>query len=564
MHRIYSVLLFLLSFSTFGQKIFHLNFVNENHVKFVKNPTTSFKDSISVLNYVRDLQSSAIQKGYLLASVDQLTFSKSIATLDFFLGQRFEQANITLDLEEIDFIRKHSNLNERFISQLDFTPKSLAGALKSVQSAYLNNGYPFVRMQFVNVLIEGTRMSANLEIDRGQLYLWEQIHVKGDSTIALNYVSSLLGIKSGDLYDEGLLKKITGKIKQVSFLKEIKPHELLFTKTGVELYVYIKSNPVSSVNGVIGLQPNPITQKVSFTGELNLRLLNTLKRGELVDVRWQSIRDQTQSLKARMNYPFLFKTSFGLDGMFDLYKRDTSFIELRSTVGVQYFLSHGSYVKAFYQNIQSNVLSGGKNNPTYAKLGSTSSNNYGLSYVRQSLDYMPNPSKGHQFQITSSAGSRSFQRNDTSEVITSLILKGEVDVEFFIPLAKRHVLRLANHTEFYNTEEIFQNELYRFGGLTSQRGFNEDELIASTLTTSILEYRFLLDQDSHVFAFYDQTWYENNSTVYSNDHPFGFGVGFSFSTNLGVFSISYALGKQLDNPILLSNSKVHFGYIAYF
>lgn len=541
-----------------------MSFANESHVGFVKHPTTSFKDSISLLNYVRNLQASAINKGYILASVDNLTFFKQIATLDFYLGERFENANVTIEQEEMDFIRKHSNLNERFISQLAFTPKVLSSALKSIQKTYLDNGYPFVRLQFVDVVIQGSNMSAGLQIDRGRIYVWEDIHVKGDSTITRNYISSLLGIKVGEVYDESALKKIKGRIKQVPFMKEIKPHEILFTKTGAELYVYIKSNPVSSVNGVVGLQPNPVTQKVSFTGELNLKLLNTLKRGELVDIRWQSIRDQTQSMKVRMNYPFLFKTSFGLDGNFQLYKRDTSFIELRTTAGVQYFMSHGSYVKAFYQNIQSNVLSGGNNNPTYAKLGSTASNNYGLSYVRQSLDYVPNPSSGHQFQVTGSAGTRTFQLSDTSQIVSSLILKGEVSAEFFIPLAKRHVLRVANHTEFYNTEEIFQNELFRFGGLTSQRGFNEDELVASTLSTSTLEYRFLLDQDSHVFAFYDQTWYENSSTTYTNDQPFGFGIGFSFSTNLGVFSISYALGKQLNNPVLLSNSKVHFGYIAYF
>ena len=564
MRKYYLFFVLLLSFTSYAQKTYQLSFVNESHLKFVKHPTTEFKDSLSLLKYVNNLQSSAINKGYLLASVDKLTFSSRIASLDFHLGDRFENANVTMEQEEMDFIRKHSSLNERFISQLAFTPKALSSALKSTQTAYINNGYPFARLQFENIVIQGSNMSVELKVNRGKLYVWEDIHVKGDSTITENYISSLLGIKVGDVYDESILKKIKNRVKQVPFMKEIKPHEILFTKTGAELYVYLKSNPVSSVNGIVGLQPNPITQRVSFTGELNLKLLNALKRGELVDIRWQSIRDQTQSLKARLNYPFLFKTSFGLDGSFDLYKRDTSFIELRTTAGVQYFMSHGSYIKAFYQNIQSNVLSGGKNNPTYAKLGTTSSNNYGLSYARQSLDYLPNPSIGHQFQLTGSAGTRSFQLSDTSEVVSSLILKGEIDAEVFIPLAKRHVLRIANHTEFYNTEEIFQNELFRFGGLTSQRGFNEDELIASTLTTSTLEYRFLLDQDSHVFAFYEQTWYENNSNIYTNDQPFGFGVGFSFATNLGVFSISYALGKQLDNQVLLSNSKVHFGYIAYF
>ena len=419
-------------------------------------------------------------------------------------------------------------------------------------------------LSLANHEFTGSKLKAELAVDRGPYVQWKKIHIKGDSSIALNYISSLTEIKKGDPYDESKLKKISERIQQVPFLQELKPHEILFTKEGAELFIYVENVPVSSVNGIIGFQPNPNSSKLSVTGELNLKLLNVLKHGELLDIRWQSIQDQTQSLKARLNYPFLFKTSFGIDGTFDLYKRDTSFLELESTAGVQYFLNRGSYIKAFYRNTTSNVLSGGQNNPLFNRLGTTRSNNYGLSYFNQRLDYLPNPSKGFRVTLTGSAGLRNSQDSDTSETIRTNVVRALIDVEWFIPLAKRHVIRLANHTESYSAEEVFENEVFRFGGLSSQRGFNEDELFGTTLTTTTIEYRFLLDRNSHVFAFYDQTWYENNSFNYYNDQPFGFGAGFSFSTRLGVFSISYALGKQLDNPILLSNSKVHFGYIAYF
>jgi hemolysin activation/secretion protein len=111
---------------------------------------------------------------------------------------------------------------------------------------------------------------------------------------------------------------------------------------------------------------------------------------------------------------------------------------------------------------------------------------------------------------------------------------------------------------------IYQNELYRFGGQNSLRGFNEDELFASARSVITLEYRFLLDRNSNVFVFYDQAYSENSAIKYSKDQPFGFGTGLSFGTNLGIFSVSYALGSQMQNPILLKNGKIHFGYIAYF
>ncbi|MBU2018324.1 MAG: hypothetical protein KJ941_01650, partial [Bacteroidetes bacterium] len=87
---------------------------------------------------------------------------------------------------------------------------------------------------------------------------------------------------------------------------------------------------------------------------------------------------------------------------------------------------------------------------------------------------------------------------------------------------------------------------------------------ASSVSTTTVEYRFLLDRDSRLFLFYDYTWYENRGQTYFNDQPFGFGGGLAFGTNIGTFSILYALGSQQNNPIELRNGRVHFGYVAYF
>ena len=48
------------------------------------------------------------------------------------------------------------------------------------------------------------------------------------------------------------------------------------------------------------------------------------------------------------------------------------------------------------------------------------------------------------------------------------------------------------------------------------------------------------------------------------DRPFGFGSGMSFETKAGIFSITYALGKQFDNPIKFSSAKIHFGFVNFF
>ena len=77
----------------------------------------------------------------------------------------------------------------------------------------------------------------------------------------------------------------------------------------------------------------------------------------------------------------------------------------------------------------------------------------------------------------------------------------------------------------YHAPSIYQNELYRFGGTNSLRGFNEESIFATTKTILTFEYRFLLDQNSAVFAFFNQGFYENTSLNYVKDMPYGFGFG---------------------------------------
>ena len=189
-------------------------------------------------------------------------------------------------------------------------------------------------------------------------------------------------------------------------------------------------------------------------------------------------------------------------------------------------------------------------------------NQYGLALQHQTIDYLPNPRKGFIWSIEASAGNRSLTKD--SVTAKSLVIGTALQIDWYIPLSKRFVLKTGLNSESYTSDSIQTNELIRFGGNLNQRGFMEDELLATFKSTASIEIRFILDRNSNLFAFYDQTWYERNTKNYSNDAPRGFGAGLRFGTNIGIFSLTYALGKQLNNPLLFRDSKIHFGYVAYF
>lgn len=553
----------MLIFVTYGQKSYMLSFSQCSENTEVKTKTRHFKSEKELLDHVNNTKNTLVRKGYVLANLDSLIWDSLSAMVFFYQGPKFDRLVIQVQERDKYLIRKMPRLNERFLKNTDFNPAEVERILVELLNYLQNNGFPFAKVNLQMDEVQKNENYAVLHIERGPEVKITKIHSKGEADVSEKFLTNLIAIKEGEYFDQSRLNKITTRLKQVQFLEELKPHELLFTPDGVELFLYLKSSPVSLVNGVVGLQPNSATGKSAFTGDVRLKLQNVLSRGELLDLNWRSLQPETQDLKLKVNYPFLFNSPFGIAGSFDLYKRDSTFLTTVGSFGIQYFLRGGSYIKVFYEGENSNILSGGTNS-ILGNLSSVSNNRYGLGVFRRQLDYLPNPSRGFYLEIDGLIGSRSSRAPGAESPSFSTTYSARLNLDWFFPLAKRHVIRLANATRVYYAPQIFTNELNRFGGLTTQRGFDEEELFASTRSTFTVEYRVLVDRNSHAFLFYDQSFYENNTQQYYFDKPFGVGAGFSFGTNIGVFSISYGIGKQFDNPMLLRDGKVHFGYVSFF
>ena len=117
----------------------------------------------------------------------------------------------------------------------------------------------------------------------------------------------------------------------------------------------------------------------------------------------------------------------------------------------------------------------------------------------------------------------------------------------------------------FSETELFQNELYKIGGFNSVRGFDEDAFYASGFSMLSGELRYLFERNSNVYAFVDFARTEQIiNSVKTEQYLSGFGIGTNFNTKAGVFSIAYALGKLDNNPVQLSNSKIHLGYVNRF
>jgi hemolysin activation/secretion protein len=510
---------------------------------------------------------------YLAAEYDSVITDSLKQTIYLAFGNQYKWATL-----------KHGNVDEGVLSEIGFREKLYTNKpvsyrdVKRVQEKlityYENNGFPFASIKLDSIVIQDNQFSAVMNLQKHSEQKIDSITITGNAKIAPVYIYNYLGIKPGSRYNESQLKKVNIRMAELQFVRSTKPAVVVFGEKQNKLLLSLEKKRASQFDGILGVLPDNKTGKILFTGDVRLRLQNGLGRGELIDLNWRKMQTQTQDLKLRLVYPFIFKTPFGIDYNFKLYKKDTTFIDVNQNIGVQYLFIGGNYFKVFYNNKTSTLLStkGLEFITTLPSYADVQTNMYGIGYKLERLDYRINPRKGFYLIVNASAGTKKIKKNAkiNQEVYDQISLNstqynGDFEASLFIPIAGRSTVKIGNSSGFVNGENTFQNELLRIGGLKTLRGFDEESIFTTSYSIFTLEYRFLLEQNSYIYLFGDGAWYENNNVKeYVNDTPIGFGAGISFETKAGIFSINYALGKQFDNPIQLRSGKIHFGIVNYF
>jgi outer membrane protein assembly factor BamA len=534
----------------------------------------SFKDSSQVQKFLKTYIGKLKSEGFLATGIDSLHKDSINYTAFVYRGEKYSwveirQGNVPDDLLDGTGYRNKLYSGKPF--SIDQVNTLTSKILKNCE----NNGYPFASVSLDSIEITGQEISASLAIEKNKFIKIDSITIKGNANIVPVYIYNYIGISPGDVYKESQIRKITGRFRELPFVKEVKPSQVQFTEKDTRLYLFLENKKASQFDGVIGLLPDENEEgKFNITGEVHLKLQNSLKRGEVIELNWRQLPVQTQDLKLYALYPFLFNTPFGLDGFLSIYKKDSTYTDVIKNLGIHYALTGNNYIKAFINDKQSDLQStDGLENittlPPYADITIVS---YGATIHYEILDYRFNPRKGFLIEATGSTGSRTIRKNsdinpDVYESIdlTSTTFMGQLQFDYYLSPVGRHVINPGLLSAYIYNEDLFINELYRIGGLKSLRGFDEESIYASAYTIGKLEYRFLLEQNSFLFSFVNMAWYEDRSNdQFITDTPLGFGAGINFETKIGIMSFSYALGKQFENPILFRNGKIHFGIVNYF
>ena len=571
------VFILLLNTQLFAQE-YKLSVKCNTKIPEVFTSLQNFKgDSTAIQDQLKLLINDLLSEGYLAASIDSVRFDTSIVYAELFIGNKYYWSK--LDFSNLEFeLKEELNLKKKkftIVNLIDFQKLK-----NEILSFYENSGYPFVSVSTDPFEIDDSVFKATLTVNKGDFYIIDSLIIKGEAKISSNYLKRALQIEHGMPFNQKRINGIDKKINDLRFLSEIKPAEIEFREESVDLYLYLQNKKANMFNGIIGFLPdNKQTGKLLITGELNLNLVNPFGRGEEIFLNWEKMESSTQKLDVGFMYPYLFRTNLGLDSDFGLYKKDSTYLSLKAGVGLRLFLSYDDYIKGYYRYKSSVRIGDDENISSSMNYADIKSNLFGASYNLSELDYRYNPRKGIEINLFAGAGFKNII--DAKNIIDSLNLNVDnktleveagLDLNLYFPIYNNFVFHFGNVTRYLdqfadNDKEVvfFENELYRFGGANSLRGFDESIFFASVYSLQNIEIKYLFEQNSAFYIFWNGAYYYKNVVQnITEDFPWGFGIGLDFETKAGIFSLSYALGKQFDNPFEIQTAKIHFGYVSRF
>ncbi len=483
-----------------------------------------------------------------------------------------------------------AGFREEQVSNKQFNPDQFAKKAERLLQYLENNGYPFASIRLDSVVADSVGISASLNLTLNQLILFDTMEVIGDANIKKWYLYRYLNIKPQSLYSEQSIRQINTRISQVPFLKSSRSPAVYFYGNKAMPILYLENKKASSIDGIVGFAPNSnasATNKMIITGEANLLLQNLFGTGKSFELNYRSFLGNSQDLKLKFMYPYIFRTNLAFDYSLSLLKQDTTYLDVNNEFGIQYRFTGSDYFKVFY-NIQStslitidtNAIKASRALPAATDL---SNHTYGIGLKMSRYDYAVNPRSGYALDLSGGVGVKQILRNPTIESLkfsdgeggtmslydtlklktVQYRMKGMVD--YFIPLFSKATLRTQAMGGHIVAQNLFMNELFRIGGIRTLKGFDEQVIFASTYVIGNVELRYLIQQNSNVLLFWNGAYYRNEvRNPVLTDKPYGFGAGLNIETGSGVLSLFYALGKEMNNPIQINRAKVHFGYVNFF
>ncbi|MCA4809303.1 hypothetical protein IF128_06050 [Empedobacter stercoris] len=457
--------------------------------------------------------------------------------------------------------------NDLFENKNDYFPtNNLDSILNKLAKTNINEGYPFAQIKLVPNGFQQSEQRIELLLNKGKQRTIDGVKLIEYEKLSKGYLRHGLNIKNGEIYSEQKLASISTLMQQTNYIAEVQQPQTLFKPDSTILYLYPKKISSNYFDGVLGFGTDD-NGDFKLNGNVQLSLNNVFNSLEEIRLNWIGTANKNTSLNIGVKVPYLFKSPIGSETNFKLFKQDSVFVNvdfserlfyqlnLNSTIGVSgmvqssnFLLEDDSYLKSSYDD--------------YSKTGIGLSYNYFLKHPFRLME-------GKSMLDVAVNSIRKKEKNFswTEEIDNKTVNQIEIGLKTFrlFELTDKHYIKTGAEFRGLLTkdDDFSENELYRIGGFGSFRGFNEESITANMYGFLNVDYRFVPSEAFYIGLFADYGFIDNKRANL-NTSLLSFGTGISFLTKMGIFNLSYAVGKTDETSFDFKESKIHFGILSQF
>jgi len=473
------------------------------------------------------------------------------------LGKKYHTIYIYYDKNTVsgDFLKSLvDNTNQSFIEvKID----NVAYLLTEINTYLIENGYPFssVKLDYLKKNDTNQSLDAKLIIEFKGKKTIDKVVVKGYESFPKSYLRHYLKLKTKKTLDINTLKEKVKTLNSLPFTSVAREPEILFTKDSSTVYLYLQKKKSNIFDGFLGFGTNETSGKLEFDGYLDLTLTNNLNYGESLNIIYKSDESEQKTFNANVKAPYIFNSPLGAELDLEIFKKDSTFTTVSQSANLFYQINNEQIFYAGLTSIESSNLIDGN---SILNLNDYNSTFYNLQYQifkpqYNNLLFLNNFSFDAKIGFGNRKNSGKKTKQSYYEVNAYKIFNLNIKNSIFLR-AKSHGIQ---------SEDYFTNELLRFGGINSIRGFEENSLLATLYGFINLEYRYNLSPSVYIHTITDAA-YLNNSLENYNEKLYGFGFGLGVLTKAGLLKLNYATGKFEDKKFEFSNSKIHVSLNAKF
>lgn len=560
------ILIFLLSSNCFAQS-FYLNIAGINKKQNQTIDSVSYiKKHLNIKSLNNELFTATTKltkQGYLDTKIlENKKINDSTYNVLIDLKNKIKEVHIYIGINSF-FDNSKKAVNDSII--IPFT--ELENFLNQEISNNEKAGFAFSKIKLENIRKENSIIYANLNFDSEKKRTLNSIIINYANPTLSDYfpkgASKQLNKKYlNKIFNQETVKNLYDDINSFEFVTQTKYPEILFTSDSTKIYTYLDKRKANNFDGYIGFS-NDENKKIILNGYLDISLTNILRSAEKFSLYWKSDGNQQKTFNTKLEIPYLFQSSLGIKAQLNIFKQDSTFQNTKTDINLGYYLNYNSKLYVGYQSTESSDIQ----NTNNSFISDFNNSYFTSTYEYKRIDPINSLIPGKAFLNSAFGFGKRETNNDPETAEPSKQFYINLNASYNFELNGKNFINVNSQIFNLNSKNYITNELFRFGGMNSIRGFSENSLQANFYSAILTEYRYMFSKSAYIHSIADYAIYQDLTDI-SNPKKIknliGIGLGAGIQTKNGILRIILTNGLQNQQEIQLYNTIVNICYNVKF